>query len=1312
MYNDYISVVGCTVRNKKVYAINTSFAQLPGGIFSTGGIEGVILLSEPEKIRIFEELSSTVNDLLLTDPEVISVINSDSEQGYFITPPLKLEYGKNQLFMCVDFNDGTWDFHRVAVNNIWSGGVVQQTSYEHAYPDEGVARNEQPFKISPPPTAVVTAKPLGSSSFVELMSVYSETSPSGRNKYSYSVLEKTGAAGESIHKWCSVGNSSAVFVELEDTNLNYIFNWKIVSAKMVPNESEDSDGNSVTIRKDAKEIEMEVIDLDQNSLIPNACILKPKNLKEDRMTFMKSEWTLNIDYTYEAFDSSGSGGANAVAGAGANGDYKAPPVSINIEGYKAIISDIETGPIGVIAFFKTAPGAAGRLVSVMATRVYVMIADVRCRNVDIYYKYAAEGEEHVLIPKSGFCIEVAGSEVNGETNRYAYHPAGGDHELGDKWEGPMWYPFNVCRGFDLYDEFTICNYCTASFVGPDNGAITYTDDFSNLVGIGQVVHRKDFRYCGPAEYYSRGEVRGASACHCGCVFYWSGPITGFEWTGIGKIKTSLPIHTPAWEGAPPPFGNDGCELTEKYLSRDYVTHYDANRVIRSEWMPVVMDNSSFYFSFNAFDGGNEREEQSYCDASTTNPFRYVDQLSLFALDSITETVPNYKQNEDGSPSGDRRSFDELFKIHYEGNCSYPPPVLEPNRVMFYDFKDKDVAWAWQERWADVERIIPVDDDGGGGDDADAEVFTKLNFISKYDKPKYVYSLYKEEHRLICDEDIHTITYKGPKVVDGKLSGYPTIQLGGGEPRAFEIIYDNYDGTQITWTNSAELGGSSDNIYEKTTGGEWLHKEGHDTVFDGGASASKDDERCVVVGIDLSGDEVKKYYNKGIDVKIPTDRLVYLPINEESHQLQIITGDYSKQIYNLCVDVDVTPEIDYRSKPSYEVDFQISKIFMWDESVVSIISCSEQKVPKLFAITGISIKGFWGYDSIQHEEKEFIKPGVKLIGIKSNGKSTELLVNMNKTSPYFTNGFESYDMFIKLLPTPKDMTEDLLEGFNLSLIGSRGSIIAVSSLELTVATGYFPKVSEKINVWERKYIPSTFSIGNEELSLDGPGDHMSYNLDGNLSGVYFPFANILDEVAAQNKMRSAYGNGRKVEDEILDISIGNLHDVESEKQKELYEEAYNLDPYEDTLMFSSVIPPVLSEHVRSKYEVSGKCKFTFGKIEWDKHYLVAQFEQFDFWQPGGHYYTWSSDVTIEKCMFFGMFGMEVHSGFFNHYKHTGEGCPKAADLFNAYYTVRPTAAVAKYNRWIILMGEPPAGGGDLLSQANPYAIGIPPGGAWT
>jgi hypothetical protein len=203
--------------------------------------------------------------------------------------------------------------------------------------------------------------------------------------------------------------------------------------------------------------------------------------------------------------------------------------------------------------------------------------------------------------------------------------------------------------------------------------------------------------------------------------------------------------------------------------------------------------------------------------------------------------------------------------------------------------------------------------------------------------------------------------------------------------------------------------------------------------------------------------------------------------------------------------------------------------------------------------------------------------LKIEGTKRDGTAAGAFINISANRPHFSSGLRTYDINCNFQPTPKDMIEDKFTGFTIQLKGDYGYMIGLNSLTLTIAHKYKEgEVKEYIDVWERKYLPSTFSKGNDDFNLDGPGDHMSYNLDGNLSGVYFPFANVTDEVAAQDKMRSAYSNGRKQEDEELSISMGNLHDVENEKQKELYEEAYDLDPDDDTLIFSSVIPPVLSE----------------------------------------------------------------------------------------------------------------------------------------
>jgi len=1302
MVNDSIHAIGFTVRNKKLYGINASKSSAG---FSFLAYENISIELLPPNIKnvVFSDIANSVNTSLEASPEWCSQTVSDPEHGYFILPPIMLEYGYNKLVICVDFGDGTWNFRSLTVINDWCGGVLHQKSYTHTYGEaEDGALNIQPEEINPAAEARIEATILGGSTGVDLSLAYSSLKLDGTSEYSYSIVEETAFA--SVSKWGHVGNSSLVFAEIDDANLNYIFNFTIISATMTPIASDDPDGGNK--RKHSSPVEMEAVVMDRNSLIPNACVLKPANMAEDRVTFMNSEWSLDVEYTHEMYrvgSSPGDGTVVAGAGYGSN-SYREPPVSMSIAGPIANITELITGPAAVIGFFKNDDG---RIVSVMATKVYVCIADVRCRNVEIKYAYKGTGPESILIPSSGFATDVQGSRPTGDSQTYGYAPACGDHECGGKLECPMWFPFNTCRGYDLYNVFTFCSHCQAGMDGPMNDAVigvaNYSEDF---YGVGDVVHRLDYRYCGPAQAYARGEIGSPGTCKSPCRYY-STPIETYDFSGYGNIRTRFALM--GYEGAPPPFGNDGCELSETYLSCDYITHLDMYGRLRAEWVPIVMDHNSFYFSFNVFDGGNERAQRDYAGTSSIDVFRYVDQLSLFTLSEIEEQIFY----------GDRRRFDEIFSIHYEGNCSYPPPVLPPANVTFYDFKDKDIAWAWQEAWKDVERTI-----FGGGSEY------KLDFILKYDKPKYYFGIYKDEHRLICDEGEYLIKYIGPTLEEGELSKYPTITLGEGAPRPFEIIYDEYDESQVTWKNNEEVGGSSgsNSIYERTMGGNWLHEEDHDMIFDNDASEAEDEDRSIIIGLSF-GDPITKYYNRGIEIKIPKSRLAYLPKEEE--------------YFSISAD-DETLDIIGNDLPPDDSLPPIS--FLWDDSSVSIqtnIGGEEDG----FAITGLEISGLYGYmnvgDGDQRERRCFIKPGVTLQGIKKTGGRTDIL-NIPSEYPYFTEGLESYTIEGNFLVTPKDMIDDVLAGFSILLTGAAGDIIAINDITLRIATGYKTEGLENIKVWERMYIPSTFNKGNEDFNLDGPGDHLSYHLDFWKSGVYYPFSRNVEAALpgegpplvggggefggggvsggwsggdeslagssgltaifkARDKMRSAYSNEARRENEKLHITVGNLHDVESERQQVLYDAAYDMDPNYSVLTFFSVIPPQLSDAVKSQYQNIGSCVFSFEKLDWDKHILVKQFKQWDLWQPSGHSYEWSANPTRQKCMLFGGVHM-IHLGVLQHHNHSGEHTAESFDWFKTYYTTRASALTAKYSRFVILNGEPPDGGWDLVGQANIYYTG--------
>ncbi len=1292
VYGDFISVVGQTTRNKTVYVLNVVKEFIPDVL---DNYTSVLSLNKTSlKNKAYDELRKLINHMLQYSPDYITRTTSDDEFGYFILPSVKLDYGQtNLLLICVDYGNGTWEFRKRIVFSEWCGGIIKQTKYTHEYPDSEVGyTNTQPFSIEPTASINFEVIPLGGTSptSYEVKHVCSTADADDWYRYySYSIVKtvKDSFSNEIVLNWGSVGNSSLIWLQIEDINLNYIYDWKVESVVLEPSEVCDEDDNCTTVRKDAFTVYMEVVEIDQNTIPPNACILKPIN--DDRIRFLPSEWEMRIEYKYsELVAGNATDGREVVAGANPSYDldrYKSPGFTVG----NGVIENIDTGPVSLMAYFKD---INGRLISTMATKFYVNIVSERCRNIDILYRYRAEGRRWVLNPVTGFCVDIKNDLPLPGLRTHSESPACGDHDMsGYIWFGPNWYPFNSCRQFNMYDEFTICNYCTATYVGPENDGMIGIAGVS-MLGINGLVYRNDYRYCGPHKFDAWGATRGnwASSCDCGCIFYYSDAANAqVIFTGYGRIRGR--INLAGHLGAYPPYGNDGRELIEKFLSNDFITHrliYNP-QIIVSEWMPTIIDNFSFYISFNAFDSDDNPEDDNYVTSAVLDQFYYMNQLNFGTLSNIGEEI-DYDI---------RYRFGDVFEIHFEGNCCYPKPFLDPpGSVIYYYFKNQDTVWAWQEKWKDVDRNDAVVDTFY----SDGDMLGKLDFVLQYEKPKYVYSLYKEEHRVICNEGAHTVTYEPPEITDGELTRYPTMSLDGVHKRPFNIIYYSYNDEQIQWLDeggNAQVGGSAaeDNIYELTTvNNEWLHDD--KIIFDSDAVETVDQaaaaNREVTTSYGLFG-EVKKYYNRGIIPVIPRKLLDYLPKLEEISYL--------------------SPEFSFTSKageiimeaPDTIVDITIGARFVWDDDFVNI-STIEQCPP--CAIKKLEIVGRFGFFIAPTNICKAIKPSVSLSIVDREGStiSPRGFVVTHPEQPEKDQQLTEYTITIDLPLGPIEMTEKLAYGFSIGLENSRNSYIVIDEFKITFAEYTKGSLTETIQVWERKYLTSTAITGLDQTNLDGLDDNLSYHKDLTNAGVYFPFSqkSLDEEISAADKMRSVYC-GTYHSDEQLDISYDNLHQVEAEEQQNLYNDAIGMDDIGDELLYYGVTPPKIEAFLKAIdiYGVSvPSWALKSDKLIWEKHYRTKQFKQYEYWRPGGHYYTWSSSFVRAKCMLFGP-AHNIYSGSYIHVDHVGVGTPlevdasKPIDPGNSYYSLRFYVQVAKYNRFLIMSGIEPDGGFDLVTQAN-------------
>jgi hypothetical protein len=1339
IYGDAVKTIGQTIRNKKVYTINTeevpvsNLLKLFAGVYAVKDKNVTSRSATAVKNDIYNLLRATVSLGLKDYPDYIKMALSDDVFGYFLVDSVKLKYNvRNLLLICVDYGDGTWEYRWREVVSKWYGGVVKQTKYEHEYGGDS-AGYSNPMPVSINPTADITAKvvPLGAIRTINPFSaeVYSTYSIDNANTmyryYNYSIQEITETESLETY-WGAVGNTNKILVELSDLNINYVYDWDVLSAELRAVMVEDDEGNSTPLRGEntPTKVTLSKVLVDDNHIPPNACLFEPAN-DDIRIRFLPSEWELYVTYKYEKITNDYVLD-NIIYGANKTelDRYSTPSYSLTYSDDTNTISvdAVSTGAVQLMTHFKDEDG---RIISAFATKLLVNIIRESCRNVDIFYRYEAMGRQYKLMPEYGFCVNLKQDMPMHEPYKHVETPSCGDHEQPSyAWSGPLWFPFDVCLGYNMYDEFTVCNNCQAGYIGPINDGVKRDDNGDLLLAAGQVVQRYDYRYCGPHKYKAFGESRGnwVAACNCGCRFWYSdASASTVLFSGYARRKTTVDLRLYALrDWTPPPFGNEGRELVEKFLSQDYVNTGQQGE--RFEWVPLMMDHSVFFSTFNAYDDNPEDEYYGLSEYYGYEPFRYVNQLNMGLLSNINEEIVREEDPETGQPTNITKRFrwDELFEVHHEGNCSYPKPaylISNTIKAVFYYFKEDWHSWAWQEAWKDIERNLSVDlpeTPADAGNSIRVIDVGKLDFVDII-QPLYVFDYYKTEHRRVMDEGQHVIVYTAPEMDDdGNMVKYPSLSINGHNERPFEILYDedSYISTNnVDWKNeggslNTQAGSSDDNIYEKASGGDWIHSE--NILFDNEAvetitEAETAGRKITSSYDDLVGEFTYKYFNRGLIAEMTRDKLYYLPKKEVSLYYSSLSdgvnGKFEAEEEEITINTNSTPEY------LYKTERLVPGTFVWDDESVVITSISEGR----WAFGSIQIRGSWGYSEGLTALKKLtthklVMPAVSLSYTFEDGSSgyprSQHALTVSMKEPEEDQAVENYTIYLDFLLGPVEMLTKRVSEFNINLTGQSGAFISIDSITLMKAS-YVDIRYEYVNVWERKYIASKFQDQTGQgINLDGDGDYLKYQEDLNTSGQYFAFRSSRfqnQEVIAFDKTKTVSCGIRYLEDEtITDVSYDNLHSVESDEQRDLYEYAYNLDPSGDSLTYNIIIPYKYKDFLEELGLIFPVAQLVVEseKLPWTKHYLYKQFKQYDYWRPGGHFYTWSPNFRREKCMIFG--GTEnVFEGYYAHVDHAGVGNPleidpsRPIDPGNSYYSLRFYTQQAKYNRAMILSGGDPA-----------------------
>jgi len=1219
MDGDVISAIGHTVRNQAVYMFNLNMisntliefhehliATTISDKRSVDGEGNFVGLSPRE--RFFLRLKDFIEEAKKTNPSDISEGTSDSD-GYFKLGPIRLKYQeRNKIVICVYYDvDKTWDFKIRPVLSKWYGGILLQNSFAQESFSDLI-----PQRFSP--AATITGKAITfidnaggiptkanvSCSLGNIIHTASNEYTSSQDfdmhwtyTYCYKKITKKNVI---VANWTRIGNAGRIWVELEDVNINNIFEWGITSAKMAADEDADISGcdGNVSGKIEMKNVEIELFVSGNRSVPPSVCILEPTN--DQRIMFFNDEWELQITYWYKEI-------SNDIDETTEDGDTEIEVVSpdfddssirfdesnleISRDGNNFSIDKVTDQTVALMGQFIDEDN---RIVACMNTKMLTQAVKVYCRNVEILYRYEAPASSYTLRPEtstSRFAVPPFREDMVGDHSPHISWPFCGDHKNGfmGRGKGYMWFPFITCDDKAFYREYSSAASCTAYF--KKGGA--------------------ELRLQKPIKYHAwvSGAGGGAySPCVLDFHYHYSRASDTTVFTGRANLVASIDwgVYT-AWGWMLPTFSSKGREMVTKFLSQDHWTHLSFKETSRpktySQWVPIVPDLVDFFISFNSFD------EESVISPDT---FSHINQLSFLTSDFIGEQI-----------SDERKDFDEVFGARGIWRATYPPPLIVEGTIQkihhFY-FRDPQVAWAWQERWKDMEYVD-----------------RKLFFIT-YEKPEYKYSYEKEEHKYICDEGSYTIIYTAPVIESGEIITHPSLQLGDGPKRFFKIKYDS-PSDNIQWMDegSGDVDGSVDegdepNIYEVTSptsvGSKWNHDE--NCLFD--SEAVRTYVLATAAGREFKfiNDEDERdssYYNRGIIVNLTRERLDYLPY-EETDVDSVFSVDEAQA--EDTSPVAVTYGVWYNTSPTF-----------------TCLLNSDVGV----CVSKVILTGKWGMTySISDDDgttKNYrgCSPGVEITGV-SDAASTLL---WTKSTVYFDEdiygdmGIKDFEFEFFLQPTLDRMVNARENELEIKLNCAYNQYLFIDSIQLKAAS--YCNSIEEIVIYERKYLTSIASnFGDHNINGPKVGDSfvLQHELEMDNSGTYYAISpevtlNYVPSgaITARDKIRSIYANEQYYDDESITVDINNLIQIEQEEQKSIYTTAYNLDTDGGSTNYNLVCPPAL-ESFLSEYSIpntiAGACSFATTKTPWS--YYDSLYTPSELWQPQGHKWQWGPNITRMTC----------------------------------------------------------------------------------
>jgi hypothetical protein len=1249
--SDNVSVIGSTVRNKGITVINMSYV---GDSFSGfDQYESSFFVPENQRTKFLNEILKFIERVEASEHSAkgMSEATADSN-GVFVAGPIELKVGMlNKLVVIVYISDTSIEYRVVEVFSIWQGGVVNQTEFNKIYTEDSGYIDSNDTFLTPNGTIKAEAYPLVSANgysvttYVDGMVPFlkRENSTVTDTRYSLNYTIKKVKATASIDRWMRVGNAGHIWLEIDDLNLNYMFYWSFdkISVTIAADEIKKTESRTLEYRILLPNDSTKRINIPRNALL-----IRPKT---DEVVWVTPGTTITIDYWYEKIfnDDNESSNEEIVYPDLEDPMYSFVSNSFSIKSEitsslgKFEIEGVRSFTVGTLTKFVDEEGA---LVSAVATKFLVDISILKCRTVEAFYKWKVYTKRYQLEPHRGWVEEVKPSSFVAIEEKFRIPPCG-DHEYsGTTHTGPMWYPFDSCFNREFYDVATTTNFCTLPHEG---------------------IPRNDYRACGPDKnfVYVPGDA-GISACVLKFLYQYATSTIDPVFCGWANLVPWVnPIFYNAMGWALPTFGNTSREYVERFISQDYVTYQSKETgelKMASAWLPMVPDVDSFEMTFNSLDidgsGG------VYTKGS--DPI-YINQMNFLLAGYLEEKV-----------KGDRYRFEEVFDTRIERRVSYPPPLLEDERGPYYtmfNFLDEGTVWVWRELWKDIDRK------------QNGSEFIK--FVS-LDTPEYVFDIYKKEHKLVADEGLNFLVFKPPIVDDdGNLKEYPSLSLGSGPERYFEIIYDDYDSDTVEWKdeNHGEVDGSGvPNQFSAVEESPLFGGEGEDIGQQAEESAtegaeelpyelSKDPDvwlqdpnilltpdyainegvaeemgREIYLSYDYISKEYDiKYYNQGIIANIPKNRLRYMPVLHKP----LVLGN---------------PTSDVEIKKNPKGDSDNSNTWLLEPECTITYELGEKCCPSRIRIIGeMGVDSYTlllntSSDTTKTVFYELNKPGITIN--TEFGEITSFVAELAPTSTVKSKITELYTMNIDFEIHPKAMTTERTDWLSITFTNSAGCFSKI--LSIAVDKAEYKKAKETIYIWERRYIKSTGSNFGDS-NPNGPDKLIAPKFGFAYGGLYFPEWIMKDEkVSVNDKLRGYYADLYHYDSE--DLDWGNGLDKEVELQQEIYESAEILDELGDVRSYIGFVPPVLESYMSSanvQYSPPGAV-ITSEKLSWSRHYVQLGYEPIETpWQPEGHIFSWSPNVTYERCLEFGP-KHAIYEPQFVH-KHLPGFIEQPATPFDAY-----------------------------------------------